>query len=344
MNSIPTTYSFSYSVVGVDEFVKNLVTSNSIERVESSNLKVASNLVFDLNPKTCLRVVSSKKKDPRWIQLHFKRQNMFTRLNVTVQDRHGNFSIFVIVELSNNRTKFTKCNHESNRATPNNQVHFSFQCPNEGLRGRKIFIRDDKKELNEFHVCEVQVFGTPLYMNSTDCPYIPNIRNGRTKMKKHRLSFVCKKGYVLWGHQEITCTNGKWSSKPPQCRPLTCTVPDESESEDTVFKLPRNVTRIHLGDEASIGTWEIKANFNCVNSTFIHSAQTWPSYSTISLIHTVFIALSLFLLQVTIPLRKNESNPPLSQNSDRDTSTTTIYDDDIHIPDSGSLIRGATSR
>ncbi|XP_040577384.1 uncharacterized protein [Lepeophtheirus salmonis] len=102
---------------------------------------------------------------------------------------------------------------------------------------------------------------------------------------------------------------------------------------------------------SQIGTWEIKANFNC--------AQTWPSYSTISLIHTVFIALSLFLLVLLViltiilyrrnqnsikasdnPSQKNESNPPLSQNSDRDTSTTTIYDDDIHIPDSGSLIRG----
>eukprot|EP00096_Caligus_rogercresseyi_P014750 TRINITY_DN7243_c0_g1_i1.p1 TRINITY_DN7243_c0_g1~~TRINITY_DN7243_c0_g1_i1.p1 ORF type:complete len:275 (+),score=36.92 TRINITY_DN7243_c0_g1_i1:151-975(+) len=75
------------------------------------------------------------------------------------------------------------------------------------------------------------------------------------------------------------------------------------------------------------------------NSYSVHLSESFPSPSP----HP----LSLFLYKRSKGSMKT-GEPPRpeiiisqpSQNSDRDTSTTTIYDEEIQIPDSGSLIRG----
>ena len=33
------------------------------------------------------------------------------------------------------------------------------QCPGEGVKGHKVYLRDDRKESDQLKLCEVEVFG-----------------------------------------------------------------------------------------------------------------------------------------------------------------------------------------
>ena len=130
-----------------------------------------------------------------------------------------------------NRTSFIKCESFDGAF---DTARLMLQCPGEGIKGHKVYLRDDRKESDQLKLCEVEAFGyrddegeisslffqpfatkiansnSPLPDPVAPCPPI-SIRNGAAVVSatpdgKERAEFRCNDRFVLWGGSpEVQC-------------------------------------------------------------------------------------------------------------------------------------------
>ena len=55
-----------------------------------------------------------------------------------------------------NRTSFVKCDSFDGAFEA---ARVMLQCPGKGIRGHKVYLRDDRKETEQLKLCEVEAFG-----------------------------------------------------------------------------------------------------------------------------------------------------------------------------------------
>jgi len=181
------------------------------------------------------------------VRLYFQRE---PRIAVTV---------FTIEMLPNNRTLYKLCGRFNNmetrfsareprilvtddesRSSNDIQPHLGpdvmsadVVCENEEAEGHYIFIRDDRKKLELFSICELEVF--QLKKDDDDCgdPEIPRgatvhqlqqtVSNDDSYTRERE--FICNDGLTLYSGNErttITCSQGMWNSSHVRCEAEKC--------------------------------------------------------------------------------------------------------------------------
>ncbi|KAI4897132.1 hypothetical protein NFI96_002696, partial [Prochilodus magdalenae] len=92
------------------------------------------------------------------------------------------------------------------------------------------------------------------------CPVPDSPQNGQVHFHdityKSNITFSCGEGFVLHGARSIQCLHtGRWSSLPPECKPVTCGLPDIPPHAKIVYDRPikGNVTQFGFG-----GTYECR--------------------------------------------------------------------------------------
>ena len=133
------------------------------------------------------------------------------------------------------------------------------ECP-EGLFGHTLFIRDDRKNVTEFKLCEVRVFGGGgvSEQHLIECPPL-SLKNGKTVVTKkpdeavQRARFECLDGFVLWGASAAECWyDGNWSLQiMPKCQPISCGEPHSFPHAfvEFVAKRTKSLQASEVGDK-----------------------------------------------------------------------------------------------
>ncbi|TRY64127.1 hypothetical protein TCAL_08223 [Tigriopus californicus] len=269
----------------------------------STSWSYRADLAVDGDKDTCS--LTPRASEQRWWQVILPEDTQIQSVAVSVMaESEQEFTIFVIDLDDKNRTNFIKCDSFQGRMTRREM----FQCPGNGLRGHKVYIRDDRKELNHLELCEVEIFG--FYHSQEQIPCVPiSIKNGQASYSKDEVTqqdmidFVCDEGFVLWGSSQGKCLrNGIWEfNMKPSCNPMTCGEPPNLPNTHVVLQREnRNKTvAAELGDEAIYscsgqlqmvkngtynayiieikavcsmdGTWRMDSFFSCLNQSEIVS-------------------------------------------------------------------------
>ena len=127
-----------------------------------------------------------------------------------------------------NRTSFVKCDSFDGAF---DAARVMLQCPGKGIRGHKVYLRDDRKETEQLKLCEVEAFGYrddegKCFKAARDCrdksrwgscladPVTPcapvSLRNGEAVVSaladgREKAEFKCDDRFVLWGSPEAEC-------------------------------------------------------------------------------------------------------------------------------------------
>ena len=111
-------------------------------------------------------------------------------------------------------------------------VAVQIDCENQNTVGNTIFVRDDRKKNEFFHVCEVEVFAWDEDQECGD----PELALGSTLIKEGNNSandmlektVACKEGLIMTdgvsddiNRTVITCTHGSWNSSHVKCECMT---------------------------------------------------------------------------------------------------------------------------
>lgn len=269
----------------------------------STSWTYRAELAVDGDPDTCS--LTPRASEQRWWQVILPEDTQIQSVAITVNaESEQKFTIFVIDLDDKNRTNFVKCDSFDGRMMGREM----FQCPGNGLTGHKVYIRDDRKELNQLALCEVEIFG--FFRSQEQVPCVPiAIENGKASLSTHEVTlqemidFSCDEGYILWGSSQGKCLrNGIWEfDMRPSCKPITCGEPPNLPKTDVVLVRgnKNNTGAAEAGDEAiyscsnqlrmvkngtndaytteiravcSIeGSWRMESFFSCLNQTEILS-------------------------------------------------------------------------
>jgi len=203
---------------------KSSLAAGRPARQSSTLWSSSADLAVDGDPDTC--AATWRSSEQRWWQVDLGEATLVTSIIVTVKpppEALQKFTVFLVDLDARNRTQFKLCTRFNGFFADGEVASETLACDDgRGVRGRRVFLRDDRRVLADLKLCEVAVYGEPLergkkvtmasiLTNSHSFICIerrlcspPSLTHGRTIVTEGEDSrqaaiFECSTGDVLWG-------------------------------------------------------------------------------------------------------------------------------------------------